>query len=96
MIQVYQQGAGPVIVENRGKTLELQTDDLFGVLEGLQRWNSGMYIQEALGFLSAGEREFIMTGITPDEWDAMFNCHDMEYEEYEEYENEYEEIPDEI
>lgn len=93
MIQVYQKGDGPVIVENMGKTLELRTNDLPRVFMGLRLWDDGMYIQEALGFLSPGEREFIKTGITPDEWDAMFNCHDREYEEYE---NELEEIPDEI
>ena len=34
--------------------------------------DSGMCIQDALPHLSADEREFLMTGITPYEWDAMF------------------------
>jgi hypothetical protein len=30
-------------------------------------------VQNAMPHLSADEREFIMTGITPTEWDEMFN-----------------------
>lgn len=29
-------------------------------------------IQEAFPDLSPGQREFLLTGITPDEWDSMF------------------------
>lgn len=39
---------------------------------GWQLWKAGAYIQVALGFLSADEREFLMTGITSDEWHEMF------------------------
>lgn len=35
-------------------------------------WQGGELIQNAFPMLSAGEREFIKTGITPQEWDAMF------------------------
>ena len=35
-------------------------------------WIDGSLIQEVMPNISADEREFIMTGITPDEWDAMF------------------------
>jgi hypothetical protein len=40
--------------------------------EQLDLWESGMLIQKAMPNLSADEREFIMTGITPDVWDTMF------------------------
>jgi hypothetical protein len=30
-------------------------------------------VQNAMPNLSADEREFIMSGITPTEWDEMFN-----------------------
>jgi hypothetical protein len=33
---------------------------------------AGAYVQDAFPNLSAGEREFIMTGITPTEWDEVF------------------------
>ncbi len=38
----------------------------------LARWRGGELIQNAFPMLSAGEREFIKTGITPEEWDAAF------------------------
>jgi hypothetical protein len=37
--------------------------------EQLQRWVGGELIQNAMPNLTADEREFIMTGITPLEWD---------------------------
>ena len=40
----------------------------------LALWKSGgMLIQDAMPGLTPDEREFIKTGITPDEWDAMFD-----------------------
>ena len=35
----------------------------------LDSWHNGALIQEALAGIPQGLREFIMTGITPDEWD---------------------------
>lgn len=35
-------------------------------------WNNGMLIQDAFPNLSADEREFIMTGMMPGEWDELF------------------------
>ena len=35
-------------------------------------WIDGSLIQDVMPNISADEREFIMTGITPSEWDAMF------------------------
>lgn len=46
----------------------------------LNVWKSGTNIQDAMPNLSANEREFIMTGITPEEWDAAFP--DEEEEDY--------------
>lgn len=34
--------------------------------------NGTEHMQDIFPQLSAGEREFLMTGITPDAWDAMF------------------------
>jgi len=36
-------------------------------------WKQGALIQNAMPNLSADEREFLMTGITPDEWDEAFS-----------------------
>lgn len=38
----------------------------------LANWRLGMLIQEAMPNLSADDREFIKTGITPEEWDKVF------------------------
>ena len=35
-------------------------------------WQSGAFIQDAMPNVPAEEREFIMTGITPEEWDEAF------------------------
>jgi hypothetical protein len=36
--------------------------------EQVERWERGMCIQHAMPNITDWEREFIMTGITPDEW----------------------------
>ena len=38
----------------------------------LDRWQAGELAQNVFCGLSADEREFIMTGITPQEWDEQF------------------------
>lgn len=41
--------------------------------ETLRRWEAGGgMIQELMPHLTAMEREFIMTGVTEDEWDETF------------------------
>ena len=35
-------------------------------------WDEGMLIQDAFPFLTADQREFLMTGTPPEVWDAMF------------------------
>lgn len=35
-------------------------------------WQGGEYIQRAMPQLSDEEREFLLTGATPQEWDAAF------------------------
>ena len=35
-------------------------------------WQLGHHIQDAFKKLSADEREFLLTGITPEEWAQMF------------------------
>lgn len=37
-----------------------------------QRYLNGVLIQDVFPHLSAGDREFILTGSTQDEWDAAF------------------------
>ncbi len=40
--------------------------------EQVRRYSAGEFAQVAFSNLSAPEREFIMTGITPKEWDEVF------------------------
>lgn len=35
-------------------------------------WQNGAHIQNAMPELTADEREFLLTGMTPEEWDATF------------------------
>ena len=46
--------------------------DLPDFIHDFQSWQSGALIQNAFPELSADAREFIKTGITPEEWEAMF------------------------
>jgi hypothetical protein len=41
--------------------------------KGYNLAESGMYIQDAFPTLTADEREFIKTGITPEEWEKVFS-----------------------
>ena len=38
----------------------------------LDAWVDGMLIQDAMPQLPPEHREFLITGITPDEWDSVF------------------------
>ncbi len=40
--------------------------------EQLEAWLSGELIQNAMPHLDAGQREFIKTGITNEEWETLF------------------------
>lgn len=52
-----------------GKT---RTLDLPITEKQMHEYNNGELIQYAFPNLSADEREFIMTGITKEEWDELF------------------------
>lgn len=39
----------------------------------LEAWKAGELIQKAMPNLTADDREFILTGVTPEEWDATFS-----------------------
>jgi hypothetical protein len=38
----------------------------------LDAWMAGRKIQDVMSDLSVDDREFLMTGITPEEWEATF------------------------
>ena len=49
-----------------------RTKDILVTEDQLARWQRGERIQNVMPYLSASDREFIMTGITDDEWDQAF------------------------
>lgn len=49
------------------------TRDISVTEEQLTSWNNGVLIQSAMPNISADDREFIMTGITPEEWNETFS-----------------------
>ena len=53
-------------------TGNIHTRDIDVTYEQLDAWVAdGTLIQEALPHLSADDREFIKTGITPEEWSTL-------------------------
>jgi len=48
------------------------TRDINVSQEQLDRWHNGELIQNVLSHLSTDDREFLMSGITPDEWNNAF------------------------
>jgi len=51
---------------------ETRTREIDVTQEQLDLWQSGTLTQTALSHLSADDREFIMTGVVPEEWE-IFN-----------------------
>jgi hypothetical protein len=49
------------------RALELDVTD-----EEIKAWKSGMLIQDAMPRLNTDEREFMMTGITAEEWEERY------------------------
>jgi hypothetical protein len=62
-------------------TNQVNVMDINVTQEQLTAWESGTLIQVAMPHLSADEREFIMTGITPSEWEENFGASEEEEEE---------------
>jgi len=52
---------------NKKSTLELDV-----TARQIASWEKGELIQDAMPNLTPAEREFIKTGVTPDEWDDIF------------------------
>lgn len=59
---------------------KVTTMDLNVTTEQLERFNdryrTGEYVQNIFSDLPAPEREFILSGITPDEWTELFGSHE--------------------
>jgi hypothetical protein len=53
-------------------TGNVHTIDIPVTDEQIDAWMTGTFIQDAMPHISADHREFLMTGITPDEWERYF------------------------
>ena len=50
-----------------------RTFDLPVTQDQIDSYKSGALVQDVFPHLDADQREFVMTGITPEEWDAHFS-----------------------
>ena len=50
----------------------------YDMLNGMLEYKKGKLIQSCFPFLSADEREFILSGLTPDEYERLFPSEDKE------------------
>ena len=66
-----------VVTKEYYETPEVKPEDLF-------RWNNGTHVQDAFPYLSSGDREFIISGVSPKGWEEMFGTPGEEEEEVEE------------
>lgn len=49
-------------------TNKLNSMDITVTAEQIKKWQEGMVIQDAMPELSVDEREFLINGVTPEEW----------------------------
>jgi hypothetical protein len=59
------------VISHEGSVITLNCTPIQYML-GIQSYNQGEKIQDAFPFLSADEREFLISGTTKEQWDAMF------------------------
>lgn len=60
-----------IITKTSPMTGMINTMDVSVTEVQIMRWQRGMLIQDAMPDLSVDEREFIMTGMTPADWEKM-------------------------
>ena len=56
---------------------KIRTLDLPITIDQILAWNGGKLIQDAFPHLDSNQREFLMTGISPEEWDKAFGIEDV-------------------
>ena len=54
------------------KIILFQNITVESMQDGMKDYESGSLIQDAFDFLNADQREFLMTGMTPEDWKEMF------------------------
>ena len=61
-------------------TKSSHTEDLPITLEQYNLWRSGTHIQKAMPNLSADQREFLISGTIPGDWDKIFTAEERDKE----------------
>ena len=60
------------ITKRSGFTGKIHTRNIPVTQEQLDDWANGQVIQQVMPNLSVDDREFLMTGVTPEEWAEVF------------------------
>ena len=67
-----------VIVTVRGRSMSFPRASFDQMRQGHKDYLGGLKVQDAFPFLSPNEREFLMTGMLPEEWEEAFPEEDSE------------------
>jgi len=65
---------GPCLGTRKNYSVTVKAPDLY-------KYRQGEYIQNAFPYLSAGDREFLMSGYSPEGWEKTFGRDDDERDE---------------
>lgn len=68
----FHQDGTATVTRRSGATGHTHTRTLAITIEQYMKWDRGAMLQDAFPNLSAEDREFLKTGITPLEWHAIF------------------------
>jgi hypothetical protein len=61
-----------IITKTSNISGKVNTMDIDVTSEQIAMWQGGKLIQHVMPHLNSGEREFLISGITPQEWDEIF------------------------
>lgn len=59
-------------------TGKLHCRDIQVTMDQINRWQNGELIQNVMPDIGADDREFLMTGVTPEEWAEVFGTDEEE------------------
>ena len=86
-IEEVRPGKGVTFTRGRFGSTEMSSMDLdieyTEFVLGLRQWLQGALIQDVFPKASSEEREFIVSGLTPEVWDAIFGESEEEYNDNE-------------
>jgi len=67
----------------RGTSMFFGTDvTISQIVDGQRKRTAGAMIQDAMPFLCADRREFLLSGLTPEMWDEMLNEPSLQHRIY--------------